>query len=119
MIVQQNSYRGSISTIIYFQTLCQKKARVKITQPVESLSKIDVVGSMNQIITATFEDGILKPDEPLDLSPHSKVRLVIEPIEPAPEEVRLAWEELERLCVESPIDSGGTRLTRDQLHERR
>ena len=31
-----------------------------------------------QTITATFEDGVLKPAQPLDLPAHAQVRLTIE-----------------------------------------
>jgi predicted DNA-binding antitoxin AbrB/MazE fold protein len=31
-----------------------------------------------QTITATFEDGVLRPTEPLDLPAHAQVRLTIE-----------------------------------------
>jgi predicted DNA-binding antitoxin AbrB/MazE fold protein len=41
---------------------------------------------MGQIITATFEEGVLKPDQVLELAPHSRVRLTVEPID-APDEV--------------------------------
>jgi len=37
-----------------------------------------------QTITATFEDGVLKPKEPLDLPAHTEVRLTIEPLPPRP-----------------------------------
>jgi predicted DNA-binding antitoxin AbrB/MazE fold protein len=73
---------------------------------------------MSQIITATFENGVLKPDQPLSLPPGTRVRVVVESLEAQAERQR-AWEELERLCEEFPIDTGGERLTRDQLHERR
>jgi len=36
-----------------------------------------------QTITATFEDGVLKPAQPLDLPAHAEVRLTIELL-PAP-----------------------------------
>ena len=74
---------------------------------------------MSQVITATFEDGCLKPDTPLDLPPQQRVRLTIDVLEDAQKAADEAWEELERLCDEVPIDSGGEILTRDQLHERR
>jgi predicted DNA-binding antitoxin AbrB/MazE fold protein len=35
-------------------------------------------------ITATFEDGVLKPTEPLDLPAHSKVKITIEAIQQRP-----------------------------------
>jgi len=36
-----------------------------------------------QTITATFEDGVLKPVEPLNLPAHAKVRLTIELLPPS------------------------------------
>ena len=75
---------------------------------------------MVQVITATFEDGVLKPSEPLQLPPHSRVRLVVQPMEDGGEEARRqAWEALERFWQHSAFDSQGARLSRDQLHERR
>jgi predicted DNA-binding antitoxin AbrB/MazE fold protein len=74
---------------------------------------------MSQVITATYADGMLKPDVQPNLAPGMRVRLIVEPLEYAPEAIQQAWEELERLCAEFPLDSGGMRLTRDQLHERR
>jgi predicted DNA-binding antitoxin AbrB/MazE fold protein len=32
---------------------------------------------MSQIITAVVDNGMLKPDEPLDLPPQTRVRLLI------------------------------------------
>lgn len=37
-----------------------------------------------QTITATFEDGVLKPSEPLDLPAHAEVRVTIELLKAAP-----------------------------------
>ncbi|WP_254507217.1 antitoxin family protein [Anatilimnocola floriformis] len=75
---------------------------------------------MTQTFLATYEDGVLKPHEPLRLLPQSQVRVVIESVDtPTDEERAQAWESVQRLWKESPIDSGGDRLTRDQLHERR
>jgi predicted DNA-binding antitoxin AbrB/MazE fold protein len=76
---------------------------------------------MIQVISATFEDGVLKPNEPLKLPPHTRVRLAVEPLE-ADEEVarrQRAWETVELLWQRSTIDSQGERLSRAQLHERR
>jgi predicted DNA-binding antitoxin AbrB/MazE fold protein len=75
---------------------------------------------MFQVITATFEDGVLKPTERLDLQPHARVRLTVEPLEQDTAETqRRAWAELEQLWRQSALDSQGERLSRDQLHERR
>ena len=43
---------------------------------------------MIQIIMATFEDGVLKPAEPLDLLPHSRVRVAVESLDDAAESQR-------------------------------
>jgi predicted DNA-binding antitoxin AbrB/MazE fold protein len=40
---------------------------------------------MSQVITATYTDGILKPDRPLNLSPGTRVRLTLESLAPSPE----------------------------------
>lgn len=95
---------------------------------------------MSQVVTATFEDGVFKPDRPLDLSPNARVRLIVEDLpslrptvadierinreelervrDMTVEEREAAWKELERLWEECPIDSGEPRPTRDQLHDR-
>jgi len=74
---------------------------------------------MTQVLTATFDNGILRPDEPLLLSPGERVRLILEPLNAAQRDHAVAWEEFEKLCEEAPIHSGGERMTRDELHERR
>jgi predicted DNA-binding antitoxin AbrB/MazE fold protein len=74
---------------------------------------------MSQSITATFEDGVLKPDQPLRLPAHARVRLTVDSLEQEPVGSEDAWAELEELWKEATVDSGGERLTRDQLHERR
>jgi predicted DNA-binding antitoxin AbrB/MazE fold protein len=35
-------------------------------------------------ITATYEDGVLKPAQPLNLPPHAEVRITIEPVPASP-----------------------------------
>lgn len=37
-----------------------------------------------QTITATFEDGVLKPSQPLDLPPQAQVRITIEILPDSP-----------------------------------
>jgi predicted DNA-binding antitoxin AbrB/MazE fold protein len=71
-----------------------------------------------QVISATVEDGVLKPDQPLEFPQGTKVHVVIEPFR-SPQERQHALQELEKLRKEHPINSGGNRMTRDQLHERR
>jgi hypothetical protein len=75
---------------------------------------------MTTQVTATVVNGMLKPDEALPLAEQSRVRLTIEPIDDwSPEKARAAWESLLAFLKEHPIDSGGLRYTRDELHERR
>jgi predicted DNA-binding antitoxin AbrB/MazE fold protein len=54
---------------------------------------------MTQIITATFENGVFKPDAALDLAAGAKVELVVTPVGDAEH-------------------SAEPHLTRDQVHER-
>lgn len=71
-------------------------------------------------VTATFVNGILKPDEKLALPEQARVRLTIESIEEwTPEKGKAAWEALKKQILEQPLHFGGKRYTRDELHERR
>jgi predicted DNA-binding antitoxin AbrB/MazE fold protein len=72
--------------------------------------------NMSQIVTATFDGSVFKPDIPVTLAGHTRVRLVIEPIDT--DEKSKFLEELDDLCNEHPIYSTEPYLTRDQLHER-
>lgn len=75
---------------------------------------------MTTQIDATLTNGVLKPDRPVPLPDKSRVRLTIEPIEEwSPEKARAAWNATLSLLQKRPINSGGVRYTRDQLHERR
>jgi predicted DNA-binding antitoxin AbrB/MazE fold protein len=74
---------------------------------------------MEQVLTATFEDGVLKPDAPLTLPPRTRVRLTLQALPGPALTDELSWDRLEELWNEVTIDSGGVRPTRDQLHERR
>jgi predicted DNA-binding antitoxin AbrB/MazE fold protein len=76
---------------------------------------------MIQIIAATFEDGVFKPDHRPVLSESTRVRLIVETANEDAEKSlqQLAWGSLEQLWQESTFDSRGDRLSRDQLHERR
>lgn len=75
---------------------------------------------MSQIILATFEDGVLKPDSPLELAPSTRVHLVVEPLAgPAPiPQVDAGWSELERLGDEIAFDSGSPPPARGRLYDR-
>jgi hypothetical protein len=75
---------------------------------------------MSTQVTATFINGMLKPDQALPLAEKARVRLTIEPIEDwSPEAARAAWEALKKQILDNPLHLGGKRYTRDELHERR
>lgn len=75
---------------------------------------------MVQVMAAIFKDGVFKPDQPPALSDSARVRLIVETVS-GDESLRRdeSWATLQRLWAVSRLDSGGDRLTRDQLHERR
>jgi predicted DNA-binding antitoxin AbrB/MazE fold protein len=73
---------------------------------------------MSRIIIATFEDGVLKPTQPLELPSPTRVRITIELlIEQSNRQESFAA--LETLWRQSTNHSYGERLSREQLHERR
>ena len=75
---------------------------------------------MTTQVTATVVNGMLKPDEALPLADQARVKLTIEPIDEWSQEKALAaWKALQARLKAYPIDSGGMRYTRDELHERR
>lgn len=73
---------------------------------------------MSQILTATVEGGILKPDAPLAFPDQTRVRVILDPISEGDADSRAAMHELEKLWDGASVDSEGVRLTRDQMHER-
>jgi len=75
---------------------------------------------MVQVVSATFKDGVFKPDHRPALSDSARVRLLVEPIN-GDESARRdeSWAMLQQLWTTSALNSGGDRLTRQQLHERR
>ena len=73
---------------------------------------------MKAEVTATFVDGLLRPDDRLALPDHTRVKLTIETIGPAPD-ATAAWNALKARLAQWPVHGGGQHFTRDELHERR
>ena len=75
---------------------------------------------MVQVFSATFKDGVFQPDRRPALSDSARVRLIVEIVD-ANESVRAdeSWAALQHLWSTSGFNSGGDRMNRDQLHERR
>ncbi len=75
---------------------------------------------MSTQVTATVVNGMLKPDQQLELADQTRVRLTIDPIEQwSQERASAAWESLKTWLNQHPLHGLGRRLTRDELHERR
>jgi predicted DNA-binding antitoxin AbrB/MazE fold protein len=76
---------------------------------------------MIQVIAATYQDGVFRPDQQPALSESTRVRLIVETGSEETDETlqQCAWASLEQLWRASTFDSRGDRLSRDQLHERR
>ena len=73
---------------------------------------------MSQRISATFVDGVFKPDEAVNLPDQTCVEVIIEPV-PDASSAMAAWNALKERIALRPIHAGGKRYTRDELHERR
>lgn len=69
-------------------------------------------------LTATIEDGILKPDVTLPFPDHTRVKLTIEPVE-SENISTAAWQRVKERLRQRPVHGGGMRFTREELHERR
>ena len=75
---------------------------------------------MVQIIAAIFEDGVFKPEQRPALPDTSRVRLVVEALDDNEStQAAESWATLQEVWATSSFNSGGDRLNRDQLHERR
>ena len=64
---------------------------------------------MVQVISATFKDGVFKPDQRPALSDSARVRLVVQPMD-ADDSARAdaSWAALQHLWTTSTFNSGGT-----------
>lgn len=72
---------------------------------------------MSSRVSGTIEDGVLKFDQPVGLPNHSRMTVILEPL--ITTEQRLAaWDSIQERLRLRPINFGGVRFTRDELHER-
>jgi hypothetical protein len=70
-------------------------------------------------LTATVIEGQLRLDQPLDLPNDSKVIVTVESQSEWREKYLKGLEEWRKFTEKHPINSGGVRFTREELHERR
>ena len=73
----------------------------------------------NNEISVTYTGGVLKPDERLDLPEGSRLRAVIRSESPDPAAAAKAMDTIRRISESGVFRSGGRKLTRDEMHERR
>jgi predicted DNA-binding antitoxin AbrB/MazE fold protein len=76
---------------------------------------------VTQVLMATYEDGVFRPREPVQLPVKAHVRLTVDLLdsEVATGEQQAKLASLEELWRTSSLCSTEPYLTRDQLHERR
>jgi len=69
-------------------------------------------------VSATFVDGVLKPDAVLELPDRARVSVVIEPLAEHGD-ASAACRALKQRISKRPVHCGGHRFSRDELPERR
>lgn len=69
-------------------------------------------------ISVTYENGVLRPDEQLNLPEGTRLRASIHGVAPDPKAAAAAMEAIRRISDSGVFRSGGRRFTRDQMHER-
>lgn len=73
----------------------------------------------NGEISLTYTNGVLKPDQRLSLPEGARVRASIRPEPIDLTAAERAMDEIRRISESGAFRSGGRKLTRDQMHERR
>ncbi len=68
--------------------------------------------------TGTIVGGVLQLDERIDLPDNSRVRVAVKPLEEWRARLQTGVKAWKQLCQRCPVNSGGRRYTRDELHER-
>jgi predicted DNA-binding antitoxin AbrB/MazE fold protein len=80
---------------------------------------------MSQILKAIYRDGAFIPQTPCDLPEGAEVEItvrasnLISPKVTDPEERKRLMDELIRSMLDNPLPENASRLTREELHERR
>lgn len=74
---------------------------------------------LNGEISVTYIDGVLRPDRRLDLPEGTRLRAAIRPESSDPAGAAAALETIRRISESGAFRSGGRKLTREEMHERR
>ncbi|MSR60610.1 MAG: hypothetical protein EXS05_23710 [Planctomycetaceae bacterium] len=72
---------------------------------------------MSAEMTATVENGMLRPDAALPFPDQTRVKLTIEPVESENQSLA-AWNRLQKLIDQHPIVGLAAKFSRDDLYER-
>lgn len=67
---------------------------------------------------AVVENGLIRPDQPLNLPDRTRLRVSITTVVPSPEQRDEALRRLREISERGLFNSGGKKFTRDELHER-
>jgi hypothetical protein len=73
---------------------------------------------MTAKLTATVDNGVLRPDAALPFPDQTRVKITIETIAGAADAAS-AWEALKARIRLRPVRGSGKHFTREELHERR
>jgi hypothetical protein len=73
---------------------------------------------MKSSFTGTVYDGTLRLDQRIELADQSRVQVTVVPLVQWQQRWRRSLSGLEELKKSCPINSGGVRFSRDELHER-
>ena len=69
-------------------------------------------------LSVVYEDGVLKPDQRLDLPEHTRLQVLIHRVETTPERAAAARRRMREIAAGGMFRLNGHRLTRDDMHER-
>jgi predicted DNA-binding antitoxin AbrB/MazE fold protein len=65
-----------------------------------------------------YEDGVIRPSQPLDLPEHTRVRGTIETPSRSQAKAGDPFVEFRKARADGAVRLGGQRFTRDELHDR-
>jgi hypothetical protein len=73
---------------------------------------------METQVMGTLIDGVVRLDEQVDIPNNSRVRVGLQTLDEAKNRYNEGLENWIQLCKDHPINSGGLKYTREELHER-
>lgn len=69
-------------------------------------------------LTVLYEDGVLRPDRPLDFPDHTSLVIAIRRVGTTAEAEERGRSRLRHILEKCPVRLGGWHPTRDEMHER-